>query len=63
MFECVVIFGYLVGIAGKYVTLQRTGVLPYSTWFYFLDIIMVSIDLILTLRNKRLDRISQPAME
>lgn len=63
MFECVVIFGYLVGIAGKFVTMQRTNILPYSTWFYFLDIIMVSFDLILTIRNKRLDRLNQPVME
>lgn len=57
MFECVVILGYLIGILGKYITWQRTGVLAYSTWFYILDIVMVAIDLILTIRNRAYDGI------
>ncbi len=55
MFECVVIFGYLVGIYGKYVTFKKTGVIPYPTWFYLLDMVMVIIDLVLTLRNRAYD--------
>jgi hypothetical protein len=55
MFECVVIFGYLIGIYGKYITYRNTGVIPYPTWFYILDIAMVAIDLVLTLRNRAYD--------
>ena len=56
LFEFVVIFGYLVGLLGKFVTLQRTGVLPWATWFYIADIAMVLIDVILYYRNTALDR-------
>lgn len=55
MFEIIVIVGYLVGIYGKYNTYKLTGSLPYPTYFYILDIVMVTVDLILTLRNKALD--------
>ena len=56
LFEFVVIFGYLVGLLGKFVTLQRTGVLPWATWFYIADIAMVLIDVIFYYRNTALDR-------
>ena len=57
IFEFVIIFGYLVGVTGKMITWQRTGVLAYSTWVYFADIAMVAIDIVLYFRNIRLDRI------
>ena len=56
VFEFIVIFGYLIGVAGKFVTLHRTGVLPYSTWFYLADILMVAIDIVLYFRNVAIDR-------
>ena len=56
IFEFVIIFGYLVGVTGKLITWQRTGVLAYSLWFYFLDIALVTTDIVLTLRNRKLDR-------
>ena len=56
LFECVVIFGYCVGLIGKYVTWRRTGVFPYSVWFYLADIAMVTADLCLTVRNVKRDR-------
>ena len=55
LFECVIIFGYCVGLIGKYVTYTRTGVFPWSVWFYLADIAMVTIDLCLTLRNVKRD--------
>ena len=55
-FEFIIVFGYLVGVTGKFITLSRTGVLPYSTWFYLADIAMVVIDICLYYRNRRLDR-------
>ena len=56
LFEFVVIFGYLVGLLGKFITFHRTGVLPWATWFYIADIAMVLIDVILYFRNTALDR-------
>ena len=55
-FEIIVVLGYLVGLAGKIVSWQRTGVLSYSVWFYILNMVMVSIDIVLYFRNSALDR-------
>ena len=59
VFEFIVVFGYLVGVAGKFITLRRTGVLPYSTWFYLADILMVVIDIVLYFRNAARDKRSE----
>ena len=58
-FEIIVLLGYVCGIIGKFITYSRTGTLAYSTWFYFADIAMVSIDLVLCTRNRRLDRLAE----
>ncbi len=52
VFEILVIIGYLFGLVGKFIT----GDISYVVAFYIADILMVSTDLILTLRNRRLDR-------
>ena len=54
LFQLLVIAGYLLGIAGKIVTHNVNYVLAV----YLLDLAMVSVDLVLTLRNKRLDRMA-----
>ena len=51
LFEVLVIIGYLSGLAGKFIG----GQITYVVAFYVLDIAMVATDLILTLRNRRLD--------
>ena len=56
-FEFIVLFGYFVGLLGKIITWHRSGALPWSTWFYIADIVMVSIDVALYYRNTTLDRI------
>lgn len=56
LFEYIVLFGYFVGLLGKIITAHRSGVLPWSTWFYIADIVMVSIDVVLYFRNTALDR-------
>ena len=60
-FEFIVVFGYLVGVLGKLITYSRTGVWAYSIWFYFADIAMVSIDIVLYFRNRKLDRLRESA--
>ena len=47
--------GYLCGLAGKFIS----GNVTYVAAFYILDITMVTIDLVLTIRNKRLDRAAE----
>ena len=56
VFEFIVVFGYLVGVLGKLITYSRTGIWAWSIWFYFADIAMVVIDIVLYFRNSALDR-------
>ena len=56
LFEFIVVFSYLIGVLGKLITYARTGVWAWSIWFYFADIAMVSIDIVLYFRNTALDR-------
>ncbi len=56
IFEFIVVFGYLIGLLGKHITWQRSGTLPWSTWFYLADIAMVTVDIVLYFRNTALDR-------
>ena len=51
-FELLIIAGYLCGLVGKFIL----GNLSYVVFFYIADILMVAADLVLTLRNRRLDR-------
>ncbi len=44
IFEYLVVFGYLIGLLGKYISWRRTGVLAWSVWFYIADILMVLTD-------------------
>ena len=55
MFELVVVVGYLCGIAGKLVS----GNVTYVVAVYVLDVTMVTIDIILTLRNMALDKMAE----
>ncbi len=52
LFEVFIWIGYVCGIAGKIITHNIT----YVFIFYILNIVMVSIDLALYVRNARLDR-------
>lgn len=51
-FELLIIAGYLCGLVGKFIL----GNLSYVVFFYIADILMVAADLVLTIRNRRLDR-------
>lgn len=59
LFEFVVVFGYLIGLLGKFIIWKTTGTPPWSIWFYIADIAMVSIDIVLYFRNTALDRQSE----
>ena len=52
IFEVLLLVGYACGITGKIVS----GNITYVLVVYILDILMVTTDLLLTIRNKLLDR-------
>lgn len=54
-FEICVVVGYLFGIAGKFVG----GNVTYVVAVYLLDVTMVTVDILLTLRNRRLDKLAE----
>ena len=54
-FEMVAMVGYVFGLAGKWIS----GNVNYVVFFYILDLLMVATDLVLTLRNQRLDRLRE----
>ena len=54
-FELCVVIGYLFGICGKIVS----GNITYVLVVYALDVTMVIVDIILTLRNMALDRMAE----
>ena len=57
-FLCLILFGYVAGITGKFlnpVYMAEFAEKWYVLFFYVLNFIMVSADLILYFRNKKLD--------
>lgn len=60
-FLCFIFFGYIAGIASKF--LNEAYMASFATkWyvliFYILNLLMVGADLILYVRNKRLDKLA-----
>ena len=55
IFELCIVVGYLCGIAGKFIT----GNVTYVVAVYVLDVTMVCIDIVLTLRNMALDKMAE----
>lgn len=61
-FLCLILFGYVAGIVGKFIDpvyMASIGEKWYVLLFYFLNFIMVFTDLMLYFRNKRLDKIAE----
>lgn len=57
-FLCLIFFGYIAGIASKFVNeayMASIGTKWYVLFFYFLNLIMVGCDLCLYFRNKKID--------
>ena len=55
-FEIIVIISYLFGVAAKLIIFRETGELQYSFWFYLIDIMLVTTDVCLYIRNRKIDR-------
>ena len=61
-FMLLIIFGYIAGIASKFLNEAYMAAFSekwYVLFFYFLNLIMVAIDFALYLRNRRLDRLAE----
>ncbi len=61
LFLLLIITGYVAGIASKFmnpVYMAEIGEKWYVLFFYVLNLIMVTADLVLYFRNKRLDRLN-----
>ena len=58
-FMLLIIFGYIAGIASKFVNPAFDfGAKWYVLFFYFLNLIMVSLDVVMYIRNCRLDKLA-----
>ena len=58
-FLCLIFFGYIAGIASKFVNEAYMAAFAqkwYVLFFYVLNLIMVGTDLCLYVRNRRLDK-------
>lgn len=58
-FLCLIFFGYIAGIASKFVNTEYMAHFSekwYVLFFYVLNLIMVGADLLLYIRNYRLDK-------
>ena len=56
-FLCLIIVGYIAGIASKFINPAFDYAEKwYVLFFYFLNLIMVSLDLLMYFRNRRLDK-------
>ena len=61
-FMLLIIFGYIAGIASKFLNEAYMAAFSekwYVLFFYFLNLIMVGVDLILYFRNRALDKKAQ----
>lgn len=49
-------FGYVCGIIWKVLVFSETGEFAYPSYFYILNLVMISIDICLYFRNRKLDK-------
>lgn len=58
-FLCLIFFGYIAGIASKFTNeayMAAIGEKWYVLFFYFLNLAMVGVDILLYFRNTRIDK-------
>ena len=59
LFLCLILFGYVAGIASKFVNESYMANISqkwYVLFFYVLNFIMVGADLVMYIRNRKLDK-------
>lgn len=63
-FLLLIITGYIAGIASKFVNPAFDFAEKwYVLFFYFLNLIMVSLDVVMYVRNRRLDKLAEKTEE
>ena len=65
-FICLILFGYIAGISSKFLSVDYMTHFSekwYVLFFYFLNFIMVSVDLVVYIRNYRLDKKRESGIE
>lgn len=58
-FLCLIIFGYIAGITSKFINptfMTDISQKWYVLFFYFLNLFMVTLDLLIYFRNKKIDK-------
>ena len=64
LFLLLLIFGYICGIVSKFCNEAYMAAFAdkwYVLFFYFLNMFMISIDVVLYFRNRKLDRLAEEA--
>ena len=64
LFLCLILFGYVAGIASKFLNdayMADFAQKWYVLFFYILNFVMVAADLVLYFRNKKLDKAKENA--
>ena len=59
LFSSLVCLGYILGIAGKIVT----GNITYVFIFYVINLVMISADILLYFRNRKLDKLAEKTVQ
>lgn len=62
LFLCLLIIGYIAGITSKFMNEAYMAAFAdkwYVLFFYFLNLLMISVDLGLYFRNKKLDKLAE----
>lgn len=60
-FLLMVWIGYVDGVIWKFIEFSKTGVFKYPSYFYIINLIMISIDICLYFRNRKLDKENENA--
>ena len=58
-FLCLIWLGYVAGIIWKIIVFVKTGAFHYPAYFYILNLLMVSTDIVLYFRNRKLDKLAE----
>lgn len=59
LFLAMIWIGYVAGIVWKVMAWKRTGEFKWPSWFYILNLLMVSTDIVLYFRNRKLDKLAE----
>lgn len=59
LFLTMIWIGYVAGIVWKVIVWKNTNEFKWPSWFYILNLLMVSTDIVLYFRNRKLDKLAE----